>query len=71
MQFQPSDLAALKDALLSGAKSVSVQGRTVVFQDPIEIKKLIREIEEAIAAEAAPTEVPVSPRSIQGRFTRK
>lgn len=71
MVYTESDLVALKDALVSGAKSVSVAGRTVNFQDPDQLKQLIREIEEALQAQENPDEIPVSPRTIQGRFTRK
>ncbi len=71
MTFQESDLEALKEAYTSGATSITINGRTVVFQTPEALEKIIQKIEEAIAAQASPSEVPVSPRTIQGRFTRK
>lgn len=69
MTFQESDLAALKKALLSGTKSVSMSGRTVVFQDLKEIKKLIQEIEAKINADAETAFTPVS-KNIVATFTK-
>ncbi|MDX9731559.1 MAG: hypothetical protein RBT63_07295 [Bdellovibrionales bacterium] len=52
-------------------KTVSIQGRTVTFHDLRDLKNLIREIEENIAAQATPSEVPETARTIQARFKIK
>lgn len=71
MTFQDSDLDALKKALLSGTKSVTIGDRAVVFQDIKEIKALISEIEAKIAADADPDAVPASARTIKATFTKE
>lgn len=63
MQFQQSDLVQLKEALLSGALSISSNGRTVNFQSITELKKLINEIETSIAAYEATEDAPFKPVS--------
>ncbi len=56
MTFTSADLVQLKAALLSGATSISSNGRTVTFRSQADIKKLIKEIEASIAYEAEQTQ---------------
>lgn len=69
MQFQQNDLDQLKEALLSGALTISSNGRTVTFQSISEIKKLIREIESQILADQATEDEPFKPVSSRVRAT--
>lgn len=58
MTFTQEDLAPLKEALLTGATTVSVAGRTVSFRSLSEIQKIIAMIEAQIEGEVeVPTKV--------------
>lgn len=69
MTFTESDLVPLKQALLSGVSSVSIQGRTVQFRSMNELKALIAEIEKSIDANSA-TPSTAKPNKITATFSR-
>lgn len=72
MTYTTADLVPLKEALLTGALTISSNGRTITFKSNQELEKLIAKIELNIAAqEATPEEpfVPVSNR-IKATFTK-
>lgn len=70
MTFTNEDLVHLKEALLSGAKQVSINGRTVVFQDLPALKQLIAEIELSIAAQEEPQAPQINPNRITASFSK-
>lgn len=70
MTFTTDDLIPLKAALLSGATSVSMNGRTVQFASIPELKKLIAEIEASIEAAENPTVTPINPNKITATFSK-
>lgn len=69
MTFTESDLVPLKQALLSGVSSVSIQGRTVQFRTMTELKSLIAEIERSIAA-SVPNPTTVKSNKITATFSK-
>lgn len=69
MTFTESDLVPLKQALLSGVSSVSIQGRTVQFRSMNELKALIAEIEKSIDANSE-TPSTAKPNKITATFSR-
>lgn len=69
MTFTTADLVPLKEALISGVSSVSIQGRTVTFRSLSEIKKLISEIEQSIDA-ASENPSTATPNKIKATFTK-
>jgi len=64
MTYTEADLESLKKALLSGAQSVSVQGRTITFRSLVELKSLIAEVEAALNAELPVDEQPAPLKSV-------
>lgn len=72
MQFQESDLDQLKQALISGVTSISVEGRTVTFQSLDQIAKTIQMIEEQIARQESEenNEEYIKPNLIKASFKR-
>lgn len=69
MTFTTEDLAPLKDALLSGALTITANGRTITFRSQAEIQKLIQQIEDQIYAEENPTS-SANPKSIKATWTK-
>lgn len=69
MTFTESDLVPLKQALLSGVSSVSIQGRTVQFRTMTELKSLIADIERSIAA-SGPNPTTVNTNKITATFSK-
>lgn len=69
MTFTTDDLAPLKAALLSGATSISANGRTVTFQSLGALRKLISEIESSIAA-AVPGASLINPNKAVATFSK-
>lgn len=54
MTFSESDLTALKEAYLTGALSISSNGRTVTFRSLAELKSIIAEVEANLAIQEDP-----------------
>lgn len=69
MTFTESDLVPLKQALLSGVSSVTIQGRTVQFRSMTELKTLIAEIEKSIDANSV-TPSLARPNKITATFSK-
>lgn len=69
MTFTESDLVPLKEALISGVSSVSIQGRTVQFRSMTELKALIAEIEKSIDASSI-TPSTATPNKITATFSK-
>lgn len=70
MTFTAEDLVQLKAALLSGATSISTNGRTVTFQSLKDLKKLIAEIEAAIKATEEPEVTPINTNKVVAKFSK-
>ena len=49
--FTQDQLDKLKEALISGATSISMDGRTISFRSQDDLRSLIAEIERALASE--------------------
>lgn len=56
MTFTSSDLEALKEALISGALSISSNGRTVTFRNTEDLLKTINMIEAQISKDQNPNQ---------------
>ena len=70
LTYTENDLASLKSALLSGAKSISINGRTVQFLSIAELKSLIAEVEQSLAAAADPEAKPINTTRITAKFSK-
>lgn len=72
--YTAEDLKNLRKALTSGAQSVSVQGRTVVFRSVSDLKTLLAEIEASLNADlpdSDPDKQPELKSVFAARFLRK
>lgn len=68
MDYSEADLLKLKEALLSGATSISVAGRTITFRSQNDLLTLIEQVKAALAAQSpAPT---VNPNKITATFKK-
>jgi len=54
MPWTQADVIALKTAMATGAKAVTIAGETTVFRDLDEMERLLRRMEEEVAAANSP-----------------
>jgi hypothetical protein len=52
MAWTQADVSALKAAMATGAKAVTIAGETTVFRDLDEMERLLRRMEAEVAAAA-------------------
>lgn len=69
MTYTADDLAPLKEALLSGALTITANGRTITFRTQQEILSLIEKIEAQIFAAENPS-VSANPRKIKATWSK-
>lgn len=69
MTFTTEDLAPLKEALLSGALTITANGRTITFRSQQDILDLIQKIEASIYSAENPT-ADVNPKKIKATWSK-
>lgn len=66
--YTQDDLDALKEALLTGASQVTVNGRTIIYRSKKELMELIGMIEDQLSGN---TNLESSTTVVVGGFSRK
>lgn len=69
MTFTTEDLEPLKEALLSGALTITANGRTITFRSQADILKLIGQIEAQIFQAENP-ESDTNPKKIKATWSK-
>lgn len=69
MTYAAEDLIPLKEALLSGALTITANGRTITFRTQEDLQKLIQQIEAQIYADENPTS-DVNPKKIKATWSK-
>lgn len=69
MTFNEEDLEPLKAALLTGATSMTIDGRAVTFRSLQELKETIQMVQDSIHREANP-ESSGAPSNVRATFSK-